>query len=190
MKFITRFIPLFISLLISLLLISGCSMVQHQTKLDWPADLPPITHYISSYNEDPSNTQLISLDEYLLWIKRIYLGWELYRRGWIELSNNLAETIVDNTDRDLAEAKLAFMGKLVSTEWAKHRRLSTIKTRHLLIWGNALDQSPEKNEQLEIIDKVLADANLLIQRQLTPKDILIDRYYPQAVFHDREDPFK
>ena len=165
-------------------------MVQNQTKLDWPEGLPPLEYYIAAYNEDPTNTELISLDEYLLWVKRLYLGWELYRTGWLELSNNLSETIVDETNRELAKEKLAFMGKTISPEWAKHRRLSTIKTRHLLIWGKALDQSPENNEQLEIIDRVLADANLLIQRQLTPKDILTDRYYPQEAFNEREDPFQ
>lgn len=165
-------------------------MVQDQTKLDWPADLPPLEYFISSYNEDPANMELISLDEYLLWVKRIYLGWELYRRGWLELSSNLSETIADETNRDIAKEKLAYMGKMISPEWAKHRKLSTIKTRHLLIWGKALDQSPEHNEQLEIIDKVLADANLLIMRQLTPKDILNDRYYPQETLDSHDDPFK
>lgn len=185
-----KFFTFFISLFVSLLLISGCSTLRDQTKLEWPEGIPSIDYYIAAYDEDPSNKELISLDAYLLWIKRIYLGWELYGRGWLELSGNLAETIADKTDRDLAEAKLAFMGKIVSSEWAKHRRLSTIKTRHLLIWGNALDQSPENNEQLEIIDKVLADANSLIMRQLTPKDILTDRYYPQEALDDPDDPFK
>jgi hypothetical protein len=118
------------------------------------------------------------------------LGWELYHRGWLELSSDLAETITDQNSRDAAKIKLKLIGKIVSPEWAKHRKLSTIKTRHLIIWGNALYQSPANNEQLAIIDKVLADVKLLTTQQLTPKQILADRYYPQEALVGIDDPFK
>jgi hypothetical protein len=186
MSFITRFFIVFAT--VSLL--SSCSSLRDQTQLVWPEDLPPIAYFLSAYEQDPINKQYVSLSEYLLWVKRLYLGWELYRSGWLELSNNLAETIVNLTNKDIAKEKLALIGKIVSPEWAKHRKLSTIKTRHLIIWGNALYQSPANDEQLDVIDKVLADAILLIDRQLTPKQILADRYYPQAALVDIEDPFQ
>ena len=186
MNFITRFFIVFATVL----LLSSCSSLRDQTQLVWPEDLPPIAYFLSAYEQDPINKQYVSLSEYLLWVKRLYLGWELYRSGWLELSNNLAETIIDLTNKDIAKEKLALIGRIVSAEWAKHRKLSTIKTRHLIIWGNALYQSPVNDEQLEIIDKVLADAKLLIDRQLTPKQILADRYYPQAALLYIEDPFQ
>jgi hypothetical protein len=185
-----NFIKRFFIVLASVLLLSSCLSLRDQTQLDWPEGLPAITYYISSYEQDPINKQYVSLSEYLLWVKRLYLGWQLYRSGWLELSNDLAETIVDSPNKDIAKEKLALIGRVVSPEWAKHRKLSTIKTRHLIIWGNALYQSPANDEQLEVIDKVLADAKLLIGRQLSPKQILADRYYPQAALLYTEDPFQ
>jgi hypothetical protein len=179
------------TLIITLLLsITGCSSLQHQTQADWPEELPPREFFIDSYEQDPIHKPYLSLDRYLLWIKRLYLGWELYRRGWIELSNNLAETIEDEADKNIAKEKLELIGKTVSPEWAKHRKFSTIKTQHLIIWGNALYQSSANNEQLDIIDKVLSDANLLINRQLIPSQILAERYYPQENLVGIDDPFK
>lgn len=186
MKSTTRFFIIFTSLL----LLSGCLNLRDQTQLDWPESLPAIDYYISAYDQDPTNKKYVSLNEYLLWVKRLYLGWELYRSGWLELSNNLAETIADPNLKNIAKVKLALIGRTVSPEWAKHRKLSTIKTRHLIIWGNALYQSSTNDQQLEIIDKVLTDVKLLINRQLKAKQILVDRYYPQAVWVDLEDPFK
>jgi hypothetical protein len=170
--------------------ISGCTSLQNQTKADWPEELPPIEYYIDFYQQDPMNKTYISLDQYLLWIKRLYLGWELYRRGWLELSNNLAETIEDEAHRDIAKAKLELIGKTVSPEWAKHRKFSKIKTRHLIIWGNALYQSSANNEQLVIIDKVLSDAKLLIDRQLIASQIVVNRYYIEENLVGIDYPFK
>lgn len=179
-----------ITLFILILLISGCSMLRDQTKLEWPAGLPPIDHYLNYYNQDSANKELISQDEYLLWVKRLYLGWELYRNGWLKLSSNLVETLEDQDEKNIAREKLAFMGKIVSSEWAKHRRLSIVKTRNLIIWGKALDQSPENGEQLEIIDKILDDVSLLLTRELLPSNILSDRYYPQESLGGADDPFR
>jgi len=175
---------------VSALLLGSCLSFRDQTQLAWPENIPPVEYYISAYDADLANKEYVSLSEYLLWVKRLYLGWELYRRGWLELSDNLAETIDDSTDKDIAKAKLALIGKIVSPEWAKYRKLSTIKTRHLIIWGNALYRSPANNQQLEIIDKVLLDAKLLTDRLLVPQQILADRYYPQAALADADDPFK
>ena len=174
----------------SMQLLSRCYSFRDQNQLDWPEGLHHITYYISSYEQDTINKQYVSLSEYMVWVKRLYLGWQLYRSGWLELSNDLAETIVESANKDIAKEKLALIGRVVSPEWAKHRNLSTIKTRHLIIWGNALYQSPANGKQLEVIDKVLADAKLLIDRQLSPKQILADRYYPQAALLYIEDPFQ
>ncbi len=186
MKLTTRFFII----LTSLLLLGGCLNLRDQTQLDWPESLPSIEYYISSYEQDPINKKYVSLSEYLLWVQRLYLGWELYRSGWLELSNNLAETIVDPSQKIIAKEKLALIGRTVSPEWAKHRKLSTIQTRHLIIWGNALHQSPTNDRQLEIIDKVLTDVKLLISRQWNAQQILVGRYYPQAALVDVEDHFK
>ncbi len=179
----------FLLLFITLLSISACSTVSQHTEEDWPRGLPPIEYYVDYFEQDPANKQVMTIDQYLLWVRRLYLGWELYNSGWLELSGNLANTIEDEQKRELAKKKLAAMGRIVSPEWAKHKKFSTIKTRHLVVWGNALNESPVHNEQLKIIDQVLADASQLIKGQLTANDIKADRYYPQKNFEDFDIPF-
>ena len=175
-------------LIFTLLAISACSTAILRSDQDWPRDLPPLDYYIDYYNQDPANQQAISLNEYLLWVRHLYLGWELYSNGWLALSGELANTIEDKRQREIAKQKLIVMGRIVSPEWAKHKKFSTIKTRHLIIWGNALNESPAHNEQLKIIDQVLADANLLIKGQLSAKDIRAERYYPQEPFDEVDYP--
>ncbi len=174
----------FVLLFIAWLSLSACSLLSRHTGEDWPRGLPPQEYYVDYYNQDPANKEAISLSQYLLWVRRLYLGWELYNSGWLELSGNLANTIEDTQQRELAKQKLATMGRIVSPEWAKHKKFSTIKTRHLIVWGNALNESPEHNEQLKIIDQVLADANLLITGKISAADIRADRYYVQKSFED------
>jgi len=171
----------------TLLLISACSSLSRHTNENWPRELPPIEYYVHYYNQDPVNKEAISLNQYLRWVKRLYLGWELYNSGWLELSDNLAKTIKDEQKREEAKEKLALIGRVVSPEWAKHKKYSNIKTRHLVVWGNALNESPDHNEQLKIINQVLTDADLLIKGHLSVKDIKANRYYAQGTFEDFED---
>ena len=74
------------------------------------------------------------------------------------------------------------IGRLVSPEWSKDNNYRVINTRHVSIWGNALNESIIKQEPFVVLDKVLADIKQLLSRTLTPEEIRYSRYYDEKVF--------
>ncbi|MEO0442708.1 MAG: hypothetical protein AAFZ92_03070 [Pseudomonadota bacterium] len=177
-------IKFFFTAVLLIALNSACS-VQHQTNADaWPHELPPKQYFVDyHYSEgQPSSTQ----DKYLLWVKRFYMGWELYRPGWLAASNDLVATLPSQAERKLAKEKTTLIGQLVAREWAKENRDRIIDTRHLSIWGNALNQSIVKQEQLSMLGKILDDVKTLLNEELQPQHIVAFRYYET---HNVEDSF-
>jgi hypothetical protein len=173
------------ALLVSIVFLSACSSFDAKQKQDnWPAGLPAKEHFIAYYYHDRKQQEASTLDGYLMWVKRFYLGWELYRKGWLQATHELVETI-DIPDEKLRAREKAFaIGKLVSAEWAKDKGHRVINTRHLSIWGNALNESTLQEEQLRMLDKILDDASTLLERKMQPRDIVQTRYYEAEPFGD------
>jgi len=120
-----------------------------------------------------------------MWVNRFYYGWTLYRRGWVRATNELTASLSDPEDKQHALDMMFTIGKQVSAEWAKNKRHRVINTKHLSIWGNSLNQSVVKKEQLYILDRILEDVNLLLAQEIQPKDVDTHRYYPPI----NDDPF-
>jgi hypothetical protein len=170
--------------LLTLLITSGCSSLQDKPRHDfgWPKDLPTKEYFVQYYYDDANQQQASTLETYLLWVKRFYLGWELYQRGWLQATDELVESIAEPGDKIQAQEKAFAIGKLVAAEWAKDKRFRVINTRHLSIWGNALNESTLKDEQLLILDQILNDASTLLERGIQPRDIVANRYYEPEPF--------
>ena len=169
----------------SLVLLTACSSTPTHLGADsWPENLPPKSYFIARYQQDPRQQDISSQENYLLWIKRFYFGWELYGRGWLKATRELVETLPNDDDKKEAKKKSLLIAKRVAPEWAKDRRYRVINTRHLIIWGNALNESTVKKEQLLILDRILEDVNTLLDRKIQPGDIASNRYYQPDAFGD------
>lgn len=158
----------------------------HHTKQEaWPEQMPSRTYFLKVYAADSDNQQVQSQDEYLTWIVRFYNGWELYRRGWTKMSDELIAQVKDPQQVDEIRDKIARIGRLVSGEWAKKSDTRTIYLRHVSIWGNALLESLDRDQALPLINRVNQDVDDLLDHKINPDVITADRYFPR----DENDPF-
>lgn len=148
----------------------------------WPASLPPQAYFVDYYIQDKANQEVLDLGEYLTWVKRFYLGWELYNQGWLKVADKLPQTLKSEEDKINSRNKVLNIGKLVAPEWAKDPRHRVINTRHLGIWGNAINESIVRSEQIQLLEKILTDVNDLLNKKIKPSDITSDRYYPVELF--------
>lgn len=151
----------------------------------WPSDMPSRAYFLKIYEADEANKKVQTQEEYLTWIVRFYNGWELYRRGWIKMTNELVAQIEDPEQAKEIRHKVDRMGRLVAGEWAKKSVTRTIYTRNVSIWGNALLESLDRNEALPLIDRVNQDVDDLLAHRIKADIITAERYFPV----DEDDPF-
>lgn len=174
-------LPLKYCLITVLLLLPACTHVKEQ----WPNDVPSKNSFLTIYKQDKENLTKQTREEYLLWIQRFYLGWEIYRRGWVKMTNELLDEIDSPKERQKIKQKMNRLGFAISSEWAKKTKHRRIYTRHVSIWGNALLESLNRGEYEQLIDKVQQDVNDLLAHKLEPNLIKASRYYPE----DENNPF-
>ena len=174
----------FISTSLIILFLSACAAQQRTAKAYWPSELPAEDYFLEYYANAPEHQQAMETDEYLLWVKRFYLGWELYRPGWLEASKNLVATVSSEEEKRVAQQKTQLIGQLVAPEWAKENKYRLINSRHLVVWGNALNESISSNQQIAMLDKILNDIEVLLDRRLAPNEIAANRYYQVDSFGD------
>ncbi|MBX2808742.1 MAG: hypothetical protein KTR20_08940 [Cellvibrionaceae bacterium] len=168
-----------ISLLVVLLCISSCATLP--TGDAWPDSIPPQAYFSAYYAQDPAHQQVSTEANYLKWIKRFYFGWELYGRGWLQATEELLDALDSPQAQASGRQLMADIGRLVSAEWAKDSRYRVINTRHISVWGNTLNDAIVKGEALLILERLLADVNALLNKDITPAAIRASRYYPDDV---------
>ncbi|MEN0038135.1 MAG: hypothetical protein AAGC78_13755 [Cellvibrio sp.] len=151
----------------------------------WPADMPTRAYFLKVYEADEANKKIQTQDEYLTWIVRFYSGWELYRRGWIKMTNELVDQVDDQSQVKEIRYKVDRIGRLVSGEWAKKSDTRTIYLRHVSIWGNALLESLDRDQALPLINRVNQDVDDLLAHRIHADVITAERYFPA----DKDDPF-
>lgn len=148
--------------------------------VEWPDDLPPMDYYENAYEQDPRNRALQSRDKYLTWVRRFYMGWDLYQDGWLATTRDILLGIEDEAARQRVEEKLFQLGKLLSAEWAKDSPERAVRTRELSIWGQALLKSLDHQRQEKLVDHVTRDVNALLGGSLDRTDINLKRYVETA----------
>jgi hypothetical protein len=151
----------------------------------WPSDMPSRAYFLKVYEADEVNKKIQTKEEYLTWIVRFYSGWELYRRGWIKMTNELVDQVEDPSQIKEIRYKIDRIGRLVSGEWAKKADTRTIYTRNVSIWGNALLESLDRDEALPLINRVNQDVDDLLAHKISADLITAERYFPV----DEDDPF-
>ncbi|MFC3116372.1 hypothetical protein [Cellvibrio fontiphilus] len=177
---------LFRALLLAGMALTLFACSTHRSAQDsWPEDMPSRAYFVKVYEADKVNKEIQNQDEYLTWILRFYNGWELYRRGWIKMTDELVAQIDDPEQVQEVRHKIDRIGRLVSGEWAKKSDTRTIYLRHVSIWGNALLESLDRDQALPLIDRVNQDVDDLLAHKIQPDVITADRYFPR----DEDDPF-
>ena len=162
--------------LVVLVLLTACA-THTPVQRDWPQGAPSLAYFEQVYAEDLRNQQEQTLDEYLLWVKRYYEGWELYRRGWLDVTQDLVMQIESPPLADEVNTKMYSVGRAIAGEWAKKTNKRKIFTRHVAIWGNALVESMNRGEELKLINIVQRDVDHLLADKLPVDAITADRYY-------------
>ena len=179
---ITRLLTLLI--LVSSLFACSTNQIARQTDA-WPSAMPSRAYFLKVYDADEANKKIQTQEEYLTWIVRFYSGWELYRRGWIKMTDELVAQVEDPAQVNEIRYKIDRIGRLVSGEWAKKSDTRTIYLRQVSIWGNALLESLDRDQALPLINRVNQDVDDLLAHRINADIITAERYFPS----DKDDPF-
>lgn len=173
-------------LLLSVLLLTGC--VNKAPKEEhWPTDIPSRAFFVAAYEADVENKKGQELEDYLLWVIRFYKGWELYRNGWTQVTDDSLLGVKDPQRATEIKIKMDLIGSGIACEWAKNKDERRILTRHVVVWGNALIESIKRGEveEVKLINRVLSDVNGLLDNDVQIEEVKADRYYPK----DKDDVF-
>lgn len=163
----------------------ACSTQKLARDENWPQTMPPRSYFVTAFEADEANKKVQAQQEYLTWIVRFYNGWELYNRGWTKMTDELLAQVHDPAEARAIKPKIDRIGRLVSAEWAKKSDTRTIYLRHVSIWGNALLESLDRDQALELVTKVNQDVDDLLAHKIKPAVITAERYFPA----DEDDPF-
>jgi hypothetical protein len=160
---------------LTLTTLAGCVIAPFSDR-EWPADIPPQSYYERLYESDAANRAAQTLDDYLIWVTRFYVGWEGYPRGWRDISREATGSIPQER-REVVGKKFYRLGKFISGEWAKDSRSRAIFTKTVAAWGDALFEAVQREEVEALLDRVAEDIENLLAGQLAPEAITLDRYY-------------
>jgi hypothetical protein len=176
-------LPFVIAILLSVLL-SSC--VSHAPKsANWPKHIPSREFFVAQYEADLENKKSQEVDEFLLWVIRFYEGWELYRNGWTKVTADSLVGVKDPAVAKEIKTKMDYIGEGIAKEWPKSKKDRRILTRHIVVWGNALIESMKRDQELALINRVVADLDGLMANQVGIEDIKAERYFPR----DKDDVF-
>lgn len=159
-------------------MLSACANRVPQ-EANWPKDIPARSFFVAHYEADIENKAGQDVDEYLLWVLRFYQGWELYRNGWTKVTEDSLHGVNDPALAREIRTKMGLIGEGIACEWAKNKKDRRILTRHVVVWGNALVESIKRDQELALINRVLADVNGLLLNQVALDDVKAERYFPR-----------
>ena len=169
---------LLLSIFLCFALLTACA-TQPPQQANWPTDIPPREFFIAHYESDLENKEDQDVDEYLLWVIRFYNGWELYRNGWSKVTEDSLYGVTDPVLAQEIRTKMGLIGEGIACEWAKNKKDRRILTRHIVVWGNALVESIKRDQELPLINRVLADVNNLLLNQVALDEVKAERYFPR-----------
>lgn len=168
-----------IAILITSLTLFSCTTIDTQN--DWPTEIPAKAVFLQYYDNEPlSHRNILKEEDYLLWVNRFYYGWALYKRGWVQATNELEATVDDPQDKIKAKQLMVSIGNKIAPEWSKHSTYRSITTRHLSIWGNTINTSIAQGQQMETLPFILSDVNALLNNTLDGQAITAARYFSQT----------
>lgn len=141
----------------------------------WPGTLPPFSHFQANWKNDAANQQIQSEDEYLLWVRRFYEGFNTVP-GWVDLEKQVLARLPQDEHSDAA-GQLAALGVTISGEWAKDNSVRRIDTSTVATWRDALQESLSRMEFNSYLMLLNQDIAALLSGSLATDDITFERYY-------------
>lgn len=164
---------------LALVLLSLQSCISLNSSNEWPQNIPA-QEFFSDYCKSNSQSCLSesNVQDYLLWVKRFYLGSILYPTGWLEMTQLVAASLDNETDKQVAKQELDKLGQQIVKEWAKKNSERLINSQNIATWGQALRTSAENGEQIEFITKIKNDVADILSKTLQAEEISRQRYYP------------
>jgi hypothetical protein len=160
-----------IAILYLLIAISSCASAPGS----WPDILPPLNNFQANWSNDTANQQIQSQEEYLLWVRRFYEGFNTVP-GWLDLEKQVLARLPQDEQAEAAE-KLAVLGITIGGEWAKDNSVRRIDTSTVATWRDALQESLSRMELSSYLMLLNQDIAALLNGSLTTDDITFERYY-------------
>jgi hypothetical protein len=159
--------------LIPVCFLAACVSIPRVT--DLPEHLPPVSWYVAAWQDDSANQQYQSLDEYLVWVRRFYEGFNI-APGWDDLTRQVLERI-PASDQEVVSSRLFELGRTISVEWAKSNEERLIDTRNAAVWRDALQEALSQGDLDNYLDRVDADVSAILAGSLAGEEIRFERYY-------------
>ena len=157
--------------LLALLVASGCAVAPVQ----WPAELPPVDYFRDYWQADEQNRQLQDEDDYLLWVQRFYLGYNMVP-GWLAMTDQVRERLPPS-EHAAVTARLNGLGRRIGAEWAKDNAVRKLNTGTAATWRDALLESLSRDDLYAYLDRLDQDVDALLSGTLSREDIRFERYY-------------
>ena len=161
------------ALLLACLAASGCASVPTEPA-EWPAAIPTRAYYVTVYAGDETNQSVQSLEAYLVWVVRFYHGFGP-AEGWKKIEAKLVDGLKPQ-ETMLLEPKMAYLGMLMSGEWAKENTHRRVTTEMLMLWGSVLTRAKAGGNADAVLDRLIADVRGILSNDVKPKEIKTARY--------------
>jgi hypothetical protein len=161
----------FFAILGLILALASCATVP----VSWPATLPPVSYFQTTWTNDAANRQVQNQEEYLLWVQRFYEGFNTVP-GWLDLETRVLARVPQNEQASIAD-QLTALGTTISAEWAKDNSVRRIDTSTVATWRDALQESLSRMELNSYLMLLNQDIAALLGGELTTDDITFERYY-------------
>ncbi len=161
------------ALMLGLVLAAGCNNPKYQ-RGEWPTDMPPEDYYATSYSADLENAKIQGPGDYFDWVLRFYKGYQIVP-GWRSQETALAKLLTDEEYLALSP-QIAYLGQIISAEWAKDNKLRKIDNTMLALWGKVLQKSSAAHKAGGALDRLIEDAEAVLVGRLAKSDIKNERY--------------
>ena len=163
--------------LLSLTLSFTACSTHHVAQDNCPSNMTAHSYFQQAYDSDAANKAIQTREEYETWVLRFYQGSAFYRRGWIKMTDELLVELPDTQEQKIAKAKMEHLGIMIASEWAKKDDKRAIFTRNVAVWGNALLESIDRGQPMDLINRVTNDVDNLLARKIQPDLITASRYF-------------
>lgn len=161
------------ALLLGVIACAGCATVPTEPA-EWPSAIPTRAYYLTVYAGDENNQATQTLDLYLTWVVRFYHGFGP-AEGWKKIEAKLVDGMTPQ-ETMLTEPKIAYLGMLMSGEWAKDNKKRRVTTEMLLLWGSVMTRAKGESNVDAVLDRLIADVRGIICDEVKPKEIKTARY--------------
>jgi hypothetical protein len=163
----------FLPTLAALLLLCACTTPLPQP--DWPAELPARQIFTTVWRSAAVNQTVQSEDDYLLWVRRFYQGYNLVP-GWLSMSAQVNERLTPR-ERAAVARSLRELGSRIGAEWAKDNGVRLVNTRMVAVWRDALLEALAQEDLPAYLERLDADMDAVLNGRLAADEVVFERYY-------------